>query len=191
VIDVGVASGTPELYDAFPDAYYLLVEPMAETEERMRQILEQVRGEYVIAAATTEPGNINLLISPDPVEHWGSTIYASRDDQTKNWVERSVPAVRLDDVVAERRLEGPFLIKADTEGSELEVLGGADRVLEDTLAVALEVSLVDKLDGAPRMADVVGFMAERGFVPYDIVAGYNRESDGALVLVDMVFLREG
>jgi FkbM family methyltransferase len=188
VIDVGVAGGTPELYAAFPDARYLLVDAVAEHEPSLRKIVDQVDGEYVVAAAASRPGSVAMHVSPDPGQHWNSSIYAT--PEAAEWPEREVPAVRLDDLVADRELEAPFLIKADTEGSELEVLGGADRILTETGAVVLEVGLARWFEGAPRLADVVGFMAERGFAVYDIVGGFNAEPDGALVMVDLVFRRE-
>jgi FkbM family methyltransferase len=190
VIDVGVAAGTPELYRAFPHARYLLVEAVEENEEWLQEILEGLDGDYVIAAATAYGDSITLRVSPDRAEQWNSSIFRAKDETTERWVDREVPAVRIDDVVEERGLEGPFLIKADTEGSELEVLRGAERVLEQTTTVVLEVTLIDYFQGAPRFADVVGFMAERSFVPYDIVGGFDRPSDGALVAVDVVFVRE-
>jgi FkbM family methyltransferase len=188
VIDVGVAGGTPELYAAFPDAYYLLVEALAEHEPSLRAILDHVEGEYALVAAASERGSIGLQVSPNPDEHWNSSIF--RASGAESWQERQVPAIPLDDLVAERGLRGPFLIKADTEGAELEVLAGATRTLADTLAVVLEVNVTAHLEGAPRLAEVVAFMAERDFVTYDIVGGFNRSSDGALALVDMVFVRE-
>ena len=47
-----------------------------------------------------------------------------------------------------------------------------------------------QLAGAPRFAEVIEFMAQRGFAAYDIVGGFNSPTDGALVLVDVVFVRE-
>lgn len=190
VFDVGVAGGTPELYQTFPESHFVLVEALDENEEHLQRIVRQVDGEYVLAAAAAESGTINIKISPDPDEHWNSTIFRTPDTDARGWVDHEVPAVRLDDVAQERGLEGPFLVKVDTEGSELEVLKGAEHVLEDTPAVVLEVTLIDYFERGPRFADVVAFMATRGFAAYDIVAGFNRPSDGALWLVDMVFLRE-
>ena len=39
VVDVGVAWGTPGLYDAFPEAYYWLFEPVADFEPALEAIL--------------------------------------------------------------------------------------------------------------------------------------------------------
>jgi FkbM family methyltransferase len=189
VFDVGVAGGTPELYETFPESHFVLVEALAENEEHMHRILSQVRGEYVLAAAASQSGTIDIKISPDADEHWNSTIFKTPDTEARGWLDHSIPAVRLDDLAEDRGLQGPFLVKVDVEGAELEVLKGAERVLEDSPAVVLEVTLIDFFEDGPRFADVVAFMAERGFVAYDIVGGFNRESDGALALVDMVFRR--
>ena len=125
VIDVGVATGTPELYATFPDAYFLLIEPVAENEQYLERILERVRGEYALAAASSAPGTLGLNVSPDPAERWNSSIFKGAAGEMDGWIERRVPAVRIDDLVAKSGLKPPFLIKVDTEGSELEVLGGA------------------------------------------------------------------
>jgi len=103
---------------------------------------------------------------------------------------RRVPAVRIDDLVEELAFDPPFLVKADTQGSELEVLSGAERTLQSTDAVLLAVSLFQFCEGGPQMADVVAFMKNRGFLAYDIVGGHERPLDGALAQVDMVFVPE-
>ena len=45
VFEVGVCSGTPSLYQAFPEAYLVLVEPRAEYNDAIKGILEKHRGE--------------------------------------------------------------------------------------------------------------------------------------------------
>lgn len=45
VFDVGVGSGTPSLYRAFPDAYFVLIEPNAEHRDVIKSILEKYKGE--------------------------------------------------------------------------------------------------------------------------------------------------
>ena len=47
VVDVGADRGTPQLYDAFPEAYHFLVEPLTEYESNLRKALEPYQGEYI------------------------------------------------------------------------------------------------------------------------------------------------
>jgi FkbM family methyltransferase len=187
VIDVGVAWGTPELYDAFPRARYLLVEPLDAYTEALEQIKSKLDADYVLAAAGPEPGTITMNVHRAPtlsstLGHW-----KGHDD---GGTPREVPVVRIDDLVAERDMKGPFVVKVDVEGAELNVLAGATRTLEQTELVLLEVNLFEFLPDQPQLHDVVAYMKERGFVTYDFYGGHLRLLDGALAMVNMVFVRE-
>ena len=65
VIDVGVAKGTPALYNTFPDSYHLLIEPLEEFEDDIRSILKKYKGTYVISAASSGKGSIEIIDCPD------------------------------------------------------------------------------------------------------------------------------
>jgi hypothetical protein len=101
-----------------------------------------------------------------------------------------VPRVTLDDVCRERAFTGPFAIKADVEGAELDVLTGARATLAATELVLLEVSLFERLPNAPVLDDVVAFMKEHSFVVYDVYGRQIRPFDGALFHLDIAFVRE-
>jgi FkbM family methyltransferase len=187
VIDVGVAFGTFELYEAFPRARHLLVEPIAEYEGALRELADRHGAEYVLAAAGAEPGTTRLNVHRVPA--CSSTLGERRGDRVQG-EPREVPVVRIDDLCEERDLPPPYLIKVDVEGAELEVLAGAARIIERTEVVLLEASLFQFWPDAPQLHDLVAFMKERGFVVYDIFGGHLRPVDGALAQVDLAFARE-
>jgi FkbM family methyltransferase len=188
VVDVGVAYGTPELYEAFPRARLLMVEPLAEYEHALGEIARSRPGaEYVLAAAGAEPGRTVMNVHRAPalsstLGHWRG--------QPRDGNEREVPVVRVDDLRDERGLPGPYVVKVDVEGGELGVLDGARHVLEETELVLLEVQLFEFLPGAPQLHDVVAYMKNRGFVVYDMFGGHLRPLDGALAMVNVAFVRE-
>jgi FkbM family methyltransferase len=187
VIDVGVAYGTPELYEAFPSAHFLLVEPLDEYAEALGLIAQRIRADVVRAAAGPAPGTTSINVHRAPalsstLGHWKG--------QPTDGSSREVPVVRIDDLVAERELDGPFLVKVDAEGAELDVLRGAEQTLERSELVLLEVSLFEFLPGAAQLHDVVAFMKERGFVAYDLYGGHLRPVDGALAMMNVAFVRE-
>ncbi len=187
VIDVGVGQGTPELYRLFPRARFLLIEPVAEFEPKLRSIVERVEGEYALVAAASRGGSVRLRVAEDNLE--ASTVLDDPANKHRG-LDREVGSARIDDLVSDRGFEPPFLVKVDTQGSELDVLSGAERTLRDTEAVVLEVSLFDFFKGMPQLADVVEFMKERGFVAYDFVGGHERPLDRALAQLDVVFVSE-
>jgi FkbM family methyltransferase len=185
VIDVGVADGTYELYETFPGASHLLVEPMAEFEPALKLIAAEYGAQYIIAAADEEVGECVLEVSSDL--HGVSLL---KGDGGSIAATRTVPKVRLDDVVTERNLSGPYLLKVDVQGAELRVLSGAETIMRDCVAVVLETSLHRFYPEMPLIHEVIRFMNERGFVPYDIFGGYNRPLDGAMAQVDITFVPE-
>lgn len=187
LVDVGVARGTPELYAAFPGVPLLLVEPLAEQEEHLRALVADRPGSaYALAAAGPQPGELEIAVHRVPA---CSSVLGDRDAGGGAAPRRTVPVVRVDDLVAEHRLAAPFLVKVDVEGAELQVLEGARDTLAQTDVVLLEVSFFRLVPGGAEVADVVAWMRAAGFSAYDVYAGHVRPLDGALAQLDMAFVR--
>jgi FkbM family methyltransferase len=187
VIDVGVAHGTPDLYAAFPDARLLLVEPLAE----YRAVLDDLRArrgaEVALAAAGPAAGTATLTVHRALA---CSSLVGERAGDDAATAQREVPVVRLDALCRERALPGPYAIKVDVEGAELDVLGGATGILDEAELVLLETSLF-RFNGAnPQLADVACAMRDLGFAVYDVYGGHLRPLDGALAQLDVAFVRE-
>src|SRR5665213_3181193 len=114
VFDVGVAMGTNGYYGAFEDVRYVLIEPLEESAAFMQQIVDTYPGSIAIqAAAGPEAGEADFVICP---KLSGSSFLLKR----RGSMVRKVPMVTLDGVVQEHALEGPFVIKLDVQGFELE-----------------------------------------------------------------------
>ncbi len=188
ILDVGVATGTPDLYDAFPHAYLMLVEALGVFEPDLNAILSKRQGSYVVAAAGSTVGEV--MFNQHSYRLDGSSLYKESMGEVADGIQVTVNQIRLDDLVRERELTGGFLIKVDVQGAELDVLGGAEEVLKNTEVVVLEVSLFEFMKGAPQFAAVVAFMSDRGYVAYDMVHGWNRPLDNALGQIDIVFVKD-
>jgi FkbM family methyltransferase len=187
VVDVGVATGTMELYAAYPDSYFLLIEPLVEYEPNLHSILKQYRGSYVLAAAGSGTNPVNFNVHKDLM---GSSLYKSTMGAGVDGRAVTIPMVRIDDILEERRLTGPYLIKIDAQGAGLDILDGAQKALSDAEAAVLEISFFQFAKGAPQFFDVILYMKNHGFVAYDIIQGWNRPLDDALGQIDMVFVKE-
>ena len=82
-------------------------------------------------------------------------------------VER-VTVRRLDDVFEEciEGLADPrVFLKIDTQGWDLEVLRGSERVLPGIHAVQVELAVRRLYEGVPRYLEILEWLDERGFVP--------------------------
>ncbi|HEY9298920.1 MAG TPA: hypothetical protein VIQ31_21700, partial [Phormidium sp.] len=68
IIDVGAASGTLALYEVFPEARHILIEPLEEYIPHLNSLVDKLeQAEYIIAAATATPGKLVLNVHPDLV----------------------------------------------------------------------------------------------------------------------------
>jgi len=187
VFDVGVADGTLELYITFPEARHILVEAMGEFRPALDFLCRRFNATYVIAAAGRENGETQVAYTSDL--HASSTLTPNGQSGSSPGSVRSVPLYTLDHLAEENHAVGPFLIKVDTQGSELAVLEGAGRILEDTAVVILETSLFRTHAKRPILDEVIAFMKERGFLPYDFFGTHGRPLDGALTQIDVAFVK--
>jgi FkbM family methyltransferase len=191
VIDVGAAVGsfTRTCCTVFPEAQYLLIEPLDEYIPSLRKVVNEVpRSRYEIAVAAAEEQSVSLNVHHDLV---GSSLYREIEEGTNvNGVQRKVRAITLDRLVLERNAPPPYLIKIDVQGAELDVLAGGETVLNGAEFVLLEVSLFQFFKNGPMFWDVVAYMKSKGFVPYDIQGLQYRPLDRALSQVDIAFVRE-
>ncbi|HEY5411626.1 MAG TPA: FkbM family methyltransferase [Caulobacteraceae bacterium] len=184
IFDIGVATGTTGLYKVFPGARYMLVDPLEESEPFMKSICARVPlARYVVAAAMDQPGETSIAVHPGLS---GSGALLKGD-----FPHRPVKAVTLDQLIEEHQLEGPFLVKVDVQGSELQVLDGLQAHLDQAEVIVLEASLwADRKKwGAPTFADIIQYMARRRFVLYDLASIGYRQRDRAIAEMDLVFVR--
>jgi FkbM family methyltransferase len=186
VIDVGVAFGTFELYNGFPDSTHLLIEPLKEFERVLRDISRKFKTHWVLAAANDTPGTIVINVHP---VLFASSMFKESEGSHVDGVAREVPAVTIDNLCKEKNLRGPYLVKADVHGAELRVLDGAKKVLDETEIVILEVHLFQFFIDGPQFFDVVNYMKGHRFCVYDIFGHHYRPLDGALGSVDIVFVK--
>lgn len=142
IIDVGVHTGTPELMAAFPTVHHLLVEPEAAHAEAIEAAYRDIPHTLAAAAASDRDGAAELT-----AEHRGgrSEVTHSRletiEGRSDTGAASQVRLARLDSLVSEAGLKGPFLLKIDTDGYELEVLAGAPETLRQSAIVIIEAPL--------------------------------------------------
>ena len=182
VIDVGVAWGTPDLHESFSHSKFYLIEPLKEFEPALKRLQQTYDVEYVLAAAGSAQGELTLNVHADP-RQTSSLARAAVN-------HRVVPVVTVDQIVANRELRPPVLLKLDTEGQELSVLRGAAETLQKVDLIIIESRLISYVEGLPEFADIMDYMNTKNFSLYDILDGGYRPLDGALEIVDLVFVKK-
>lgn len=186
IVDVGVARGTPGLYERYPHARLLLIDPVPENEVFMREIAARhPNASYHMAAAANRAGK--LTMSVDPGVSGSRLVEVVGAHGVGRDIE--VETVRLDELVRQQDAAGPYVIKADTEGAELFVLEGATGILPQTELLILETR-VTRIGEAPELFEILAFLKQHGFVAFDIIDRNYNDAAGYLKQFDLVAVRE-
>lgn len=189
IVDIGIATGTDELYRHFPRARYLLVEPLKEFEQHLQMLCSQFPGSnYMLAAAGPEEGHMVIHVGPGMGDSSRfKTLMA--EDGAYEMPARTVPQYRIDTMWDTLNFTGPALLKVDVQGGELEVLKGAEKTLPNFEMIVLETPLTQNYVGAPIFHEYIAYLAARDFVLYDIIhTGY--ADTGMLAELDLVFVKK-
>lgn len=182
VIDVGVLTCTGPLMQAFRTQKHVLIEPIEEFAPRIRDIYDKAGVAYdlVIAAASDRDGEVSMQTK---TVRDGTAITHSRivAKESAGPDFRKVQAKTLETLVVERGYKGPFLLKIDVDGAELEILKGARGILDQCSVICVEV-------GIKNIVQRADFIVRAGFQPFDLVdlCYYDRR----LVQADMVFVND-
>jgi methyltransferase, FkbM family len=188
VFDVGAAYGewSRACSAEFPDARFILVEPLEEFAAALEKVAAQLsRSSVIKLAGAASGGTAELHVHRDLV---GSSLLREAEGGATDGAPRVVGTTTIDELAIQAEAEGPFWIKLDVQGAELDVLSGARRTLETTDMVLMEVSLLPFFFGGPVLHDVVAYMRDAGFVVYDILGPTYRPLDEALGQVDIAFV---
>ena len=186
VIDVGVATGTPEIYRAFPNATYFLVEPLTEFEGVLKELQQTLSAHYFAAAAGAVNGETTINVHGHLS---GSSLLRQAEGPLLDGAPRIIPVRRLDGLLPADVVQ-PCLLKIDTQGTELEVVEGLGTRIDSIDVMLIETSLLPFREGTAQLFDVVADLKARGFVVYDVIGGHCRALDNALAQVDLVLIPE-
>jgi FkbM family methyltransferase len=166
VIDVGAADGTPALYDSFPQARHVLIEPLREFEEDLARLTRAHDAYFLATAVGSTTGKTKIFVDQDdPL--MSSVLKTVVPRQRLS--EREVPITTLDALMQEGGWEGPFGLKIDAEGFEREVVEGATALLEETEFVIAELSLSERFEGSSSSRDFIALLDHRGFTVLDVL----------------------
>ena len=191
VIDVGVGYGTEALYKAFPSAYFVLIEPIEEYRDSINKILSEYSGVVHYKAVGRESGTVELDVDLDNPLLTSRLRRTNLTAQEAHRVEkRKVEMITLDGLFPSLGdLKRPLLLKIDTEGNELDVLKGAEKLLGSTDFVIAEASISKRFEGSYEFKELMAYMSDRGFELFSILYILHPEKEERPRYADIVFSR--
>ncbi|MBM3524105.1 MAG: FkbM family methyltransferase, partial [Alphaproteobacteria bacterium] len=151
-------------------------------------------GEAHIVALSNQPGRLEIRIPS--TEATGASLHERSDHMASlraargrsNHDEKMIVDVTTLDALATH--EGPYFLKIDVEGAELDVLAGATRALASTAMVLAELSVFPRHNGEASFAQAVSFLDRAGFELFEIVELHQDGENGPLVFLDAAFVRK-
>lgn len=190
VIDVGVGHGTFPLYEAYPQARFILVEPLKEYEPSIRKIAKKYDCDIYFKAAGERECEIEMYVDTSDLQK-SSVEKRTSLTQTGNPLETKIVEVTaLDKIYMDYdSLESPVLLKIDTEGHELSALKGAKSLLQVVDVVITEVSIAKRFEGSYEFEDIISFMNECGFYVFSFMTMYHKNNELRQRFTDVVFKR--
>ena len=139
VLDVGILHGTPELVAAYPLAKHLLFEPVVEFRSRIEATYKSIDHELIEVAISDETGVVTLktFAKLEGMDISHSQMAFEESAGAAN--TRTVPMYKMDDILRDKHVPEPFLLKIDIDGHEVKVLRGATETLKKTSILIMEV----------------------------------------------------
>src|SRR5258708_14634465 len=145
VFDIGVAYGTYELYRAFPDAHYHLIDPTPESLHYMRLLERQLRCEVHQTALGDRNGEVEIEIRPDIQAATLLEDVSERDVLRRD----RVPMRRFDSLIDD--IARPSLCKIDVQGADLMLLEGMTGRLSSIHALIISTNTFPTLLPPPTL----------------------------------------
>jgi FkbM family methyltransferase len=142
-------------------------------------------------AVGAKPGKTKINISANSVS---SSLLAMLDlhrqsDPNAHYVDSEEVQVVTLDKCAFIPKDVAVYMKIDTQGFELEVLKGADSLLDRAQGVLTEVSFKPLYEEAPNYLTICQYLAARGFGVWAIKRGFADRKTGQQFQADMLFSR--
>ena len=102
----------------------------------------------------SEPDTMSSFLEPS-IDAWGEV----RD-------RYPVEVITVDDYCAGRGIERIDVLKSDTQGFDLEVIKGAQRMIDKRAVhlIFMEITFSDMYKGLPRFDEIYAFLVDRQFV---------------------------
>lgn len=190
IVDVGANHGTwtRETLKYFPEAYFTLLEPQAQLQHSISDIIEtNPKVKFHAVGAGIKEGVFKFTI----VDRDDSCSFSYTEEHAKNmgFKQVEIPVITLNDFLPATNLPIPEIIKIDAEGLDLEVLGGATHFFGKTEVFMVEAAVMNNIYQNSVLKMMV-FMDENGYRLCDFTDLNRTVKQNALWLVEMVFIKK-
>tara|TARA_R100001079_G_C4437894_1_gene147322 strand:+ start:203 stop:841 length:639 start_codon:yes stop_codon:yes gene_type:complete len=165
VLDIGAHTG--QFYkwakSAWPYCNVFMIEANRLHENTLLNLTANTKDEYMISALGDKEREVTFYTRSDKPYTEGNSYYKEANywDIPQLVQEETVTLKKLDDIFDKEKVFD--LVKMDTQGSELDILKGGEKLISKATAVILEVAYIEYNLGAPTSDEVIKHMNNIGF----------------------------
>jgi FkbM family methyltransferase len=167
---------------------------MLEGNDECESVLEQLPFDHCIVLLSDVNKEVTLYLNPKNLSCTGTSYYKERTRHYKESVEIIKNTYTLDEVIEEIDNKKYDIIKIDTQGSELDIIKGGLKTVQNCSYLIMEVSTLQYNEGSPLFDEIVEYMNSIGFSDYEVIAEHvwkdpNEDSFecGEIFQLDVVF----
>ena len=180
IIDVGVEKGTKFLTDKFPNSYFYLVEANSNYYTYLENnFLKQYKGKLFKVAAGKDSDE-KFFYESGPI----SSFFEREDFNFKK--KKLVNIKPLDEILLNENISNNTILKIDCEGAELDILKGADKILQTVDFVIVELRL-QKIN-TYNPSELINFLYEKNFLWEKILKIYYAKI--GIDYIDILFIKK-
>jgi FkbM family methyltransferase len=183
VYDIGACIGfwsSDIKKNCLTDSTFFLFEP----NEKYIPILSQ-SGFYFFTSLLSSPGKGVVKF------YNGTNTGDSYYKETTKWYDDQesidVQSHTLDQVIEAHKLPIPDFIKIDTQGSELDILLGAESTIDKVSVILIECPIIEYNSGAPGIQNYLDYFKSKNFIPVEVTEIHIGED--TLLQIDILFVR--
>ncbi|TDX09293.1 FkbM family methyltransferase [Flavobacterium sp. S87F.05.LMB.W.Kidney.N] len=190
IVDVGANHGTwtREALMHFPNAYYTLLEPQEWLKKSFQDILDDNPKVQFYPVGAGEKNGSFLFTIVDRDDSC-SFRYTKEEAIESGFKQIEIPVLTLNELLSQREIPVPDIIKIDAEGLDIEVLKGASNYFGKTEIFMVEAGVVNKkFDNS--FLKLINFMDENGYRLFELTDLNRPFSIKVLWLVELVFVKK-
>ena len=168
IIDVGSNKGQFIILieKLFPNSTIYSFEPITEILEKQKKFFHYKKNIfYYNFALGSESSTKEFFVTKrkDSSSFFRINLIGNKNKNYQIKKTHNIEIKTLDDIILDREVIEPILIKIDVQGYELEVLKGSDKILKKVDFILLEVSKNEMYQNQPKEKEIIEYLQYRNF----------------------------